>query len=122
MRNSFGPYSLNTIFYRVGISIVSGIASLLSDVADHQCASTKRFNVVVRLLSSLPHSRHGICSFFGGNHGGFRFELELASQLYIFSTARRAFVLVVLLPPSTAAAACPRFAHTDEPWCFLTMR
>ena len=29
--------------------------------------------------------------------------------------------LVVLLPPSTADVACPRFVHTDETWRFRTM-
>ena len=53
-----------------------------------------------------------ICSFFGDCHG--RLELELVPKLFCFFAVRRVFVYVVLLPPSTAGVACPRFAHTDE--------
>ena len=52
-------------------------------------------------------------------HG--RLDLELLPKLFYFSTVRRLFAFVVLLPPSTADVACPRFVHTDEPWRFRTM-
>ena len=67
-------------------------------------------------MSSLPHSKYGICSFFGDLHG--RLDLELVPKLFYFSTERRVFAVVVLLPPSTAYVAYPRFVHTDETWRF----
>ena len=79
----------------------------------------QRFNVVVCLLSYRPHSKYGICSFFGDLHG--RLDLELVPKLFYFSTVQRVFAFVVLLPPSTADVACPRFVHTGEPWRFRTM-
>ena len=56
---------------------------------------------------------------FGDLHG--RLDLELVPKLFYFSTVRRVFAFVVLLPPSTADVACPRFVHTDETWRFRTM-
>ena len=79
----------------------------------------QRFNVVVCLLSSLPHSKYDICSFFGDIHG--RLDLKLVPKLFYFCTVRRVFAFVVLLPPSTADVACPSFVHTDETWRFRTM-
>ena len=52
-------------------------------------------------------------SFFGDLHG--RLDLEVVPKLFYFSTVRRVFAFVVLLPPSTADVVCPRFVHTDEP-------
>ena len=57
--------------------------------------------------------------FFGDLHG--RLDLELVPKLFYFSTVRRVFTFVVLLPPSAADVACPRFVHTDETWRFRTM-
>ena len=57
--------------------------------------------------------------FFSDLHE--RLDLELLPKLFYFSTVRRVFAFVVLLPPSTADVACPRFVHTDEPWRFRTM-
>ena len=74
----------------------------------------KRFYLVVYLLSSLPHSKWSVCSFFGDLHG--RLDLELEPKLFYCSTVWRVFVFLVLLPPSTADVACPRFVHTDESW------
>ena len=51
--------------------------------------------------------------FFSDLHG--RLDLELVPKLFYFPTVRRVFAFVVLLPPSTADIACPRFVHTDEP-------
>ena len=48
--------------------------------------------------------------FFSDLHG--RLDLELVPKLFYFSTVRRAFAFVVLLPPSTADVACPRFVRT----------
>ena len=79
----------------------------------------KIFNVVACLLSSLAHSKHGICLFFGDFHG--RLELEFVPKLFYFSTVRRVIAFVVSLPTSTADVACPRFVHTDETWRFRTM-
>ena len=42
-------------------------------------------------------------------------------KLFYFSTVRRVFAFVVLLPPPTADVACPRFVDTDETWRFRTM-
>ena len=72
----------------------------------------KKRVVVCLLLSSLAHSNHGICSFFGDLHG--RLDLELVPKLFQFSTVRRVFPFVVLLLTSTADVACPRFVHADE--------
>ena len=57
--------------------------------------------------------------FFSDRHG--RLDLELVPKLLYFSTERRVFAFVVLLPPSTADVACPRFVHIDEPWRFRTI-
>ena len=79
----------------------------------------QRFNIVVCLLSYLPHSKYGVCPFFGDLHG--RIDLELVPKLLYFSTVRRVFAFVVLLPLSTADVACPRFVHSNEPWRFRTI-
>ena len=79
----------------------------------------QRLNLVLCLLSSLPHSKYGTCSFLGDLY--VRLDPELAPKLFHFSTVRRVFAFVVLLPPSTAYVACPRFVHTDETWRFRTM-
>ena len=106
----------------VGIGLVSVIVSWPSDVALQSLVfvvAPKRFNVVCLFLSSLPHSKYDIGSFFGDVHG--RLGLEFVPKLFYFSIVRRVFVFVVLLPLSTANVACPRFVHTDEPWRFRTM-
>ena len=79
----------------------------------------QRFTVVVCLLSSLPHLKYGICSFFDDLHG--RLDLELVPKLFYFSTVQRVSAFVVLLPPSTTDVACARLVHTDETWRFRTM-
>ena len=73
----------------------------------------KRVSVVVCLLSPLPHSKYGICSFSGDLQG--RLDLELVRKLFYFSTWPRVFAFVIWLPPSTADVACPRFVHINEP-------
>ena len=57
--------------------------------------------------------------FISDLHG--RLDIELLPKLFYFPTVRRVTAFVVLLPPSTADVACPRFVHTDEPWRFRTM-
>ena len=53
---------------------------------------------------------HLFVFFFSDLHG--RLDLELVPELLYFSTVRRVFASVVLLPPSTADVACPRFVRT----------
>ena len=108
--------------YLVGTSIVRVIASWILNVLPYSLSiieAPTTFIFCSSLLSFLAHSKHGIFSFFGDFHGGL--DLELVPKLFNFSTVRRVFDFVVLLPPSTAVVACPRFVHTAEPWRFRIM-
>ena len=70
--------------YMVGIGLVSAIASWPSDIAPPSLTfvvAPKHVNVVC-LLSSLPHSKDGIYSFFGDIHS--RLDLDLVPQLFYF--------------------------------------
>ena len=63
-------------FYLVGSSIVSPRGSPKYPLKVRlSLRLRKRFTVVVCLLSYLPHSKYGICLFFGDLHR--RLDLEL---------------------------------------------